>query len=337
MRKILFLFLLVLLLIIGGCSQNSGSGNSSEETPSSNQGNEEVTSDFPTKPISLIVPFDVGSGTDVAARVVSEVASKHLPNNVRIVVENKAGGSGTIGLSYVANAKPDGYTIGLTPKAPLVIQPIIGDTNYTHEDFQPVMKLFSSFQALMVAVDSPWTTVDEWVKYVENNPGKFSYGHTGIGSAGHLAMEELKLGGLDIKEVPFQGGGPAISSLLGGHIDGAVAVPTNVDESLVRVLFNVSSDRNAFFPDVETLMENELEVSNDTYYGLIAPKGTSEIELNIIHDAFMKALEEPETYEKLKNAGLEITYESSDEFMERVINDTENDRKILGSLGLIKE
>src|SRR5699024_1388354 len=198
--------LFVGIIILSACN--------SEEV--NTEANNEENKDYPEKSIEMIVPFEAGGSTDTTARVLAEVASDYLPNNQDIAVVNKPGGSGAVGFNELYKADSDGYTIGFAPSGPLVSAPLISDTDYTHDSFQPVIQVSSQPQILVVGADAPWDNFDEWLSYVEENPGDFTYSHPGIGLNAHLAMEAVNDEiGIETEDIPYDGAAPARTALLG--------------------------------------------------------------------------------------------------------------------------
>src|SRR5690625_3069465 len=182
-NKITVCFMLIAVLIVGACSQSDSAKSTQQDTTS------EASVDYPTQEIEWIIPFPPGGTTDTSARILAKEMSKHLPNEPEIVVVNKEGGNSTIGLTEVYNADPDGYTIGTTTAAPLLIEPLEGNTSYSYDDFQPVAQLIHLPQFFLVSADSPWTNFEEWLEYVKQNPGELKYALAGVGNPPHLATE----------------------------------------------------------------------------------------------------------------------------------------------------
>lgn len=327
MKKWMFiLFSLMLVITLAACGgDEAGSENSS------------VESDFPTKPIKIIVPFAPGGGTDVTARIVAEAASKYLPNGQNVVVENKPGGNGTIGTVDIVNADPDGYTIGMTTIGPMSIQPHFDQTPYEYDDVTAVMRIVSTQNVLLVKADSPWQTFDEWLEYVKENPGKFSYATPGAGIAPHIAMESVNFAaGIETKNVPFEGSAPAINALLGGHVQGAVVQSMEakpfVDSGDVRIL--AITNKSDYFPDAPTFKEKGIDVDTELYTGLIAPKDLPKEIRDILHESFKKVIEDSEVVEKLDAQGIdaEYGYLGPDDFEEIIKREYESVANILDVL-----
>jgi len=293
-----------------------------------------MSGDYPNKPIRLIVPYAPGGATDVAARVLAGVVNKYLPQSV--VVENKGGGSGTVGTTELAQSKPDGYTIGIMPSTPLTIQPHLGNVTYGLDDFEPIIRLYNPPQFLFVKSDAPWKTFEEWLEYVRSNPGVFTYGTSGAGDYQHLAMEKLGLeAGLEMKHVAFQSGGQVVTALLGGHIQGATAFP-NTAQNEIRLIATIGGKRSAFYSEIPTLLELGFNVKSEAPGGLVAPKGVPDEVKQVLHDAFRKALEDPELIEQFEELKLENYYMNADEYRAYLYESSEEFKDVLKSIGLIQ-
>lgn len=319
MRLLLFI-LMSLSLLLGGCSQSaqpSGAAN------------------FPEKPIQLIVPTPAGGSTDTIARVFAKVVPKYLPNGQSVVVVNKPGGSNTIGVSEVYKSKPDGYTLGFIPSSTITSEPHFGNTPYTHYSFQTVMRVYRQDGFLYVKADAPWKNFEEWMAYVKQNPQQFKVA-TVAGAKGLL--ERLNHdAGIQMKIVPFDGFAPAVTGLLGGHVQGTVAIPSAVKSQLesgeIRPLFTSSGTSAG---DIPTLKEKGFSIEENKLSGIIAPKGLPQEELTILHDAFKKAIEDLEVIKQFKNLSLEPYYGSPEEFQKDLTNNFTIDGETLRLTGLIK-
>ncbi|MEW9672467.1 Bug family tripartite tricarboxylate transporter substrate binding protein [Ammoniphilus sp. 3BR4] len=327
MKKLMMSFLIILSMVAAGCSPSSQVAKDGEAT------------DFPKKPIELIVPYAAGGPSDSTARVLAKTAEKYLPNGQTIVIVNKPGGGGTIGLADVFKAKPDGYTIGLTAIGPVSTQPHYGNTPYSYDSFQPIMRVSSLPLALVVKSDAPWKTFEEWLEYAKQNPNKFSYGTTGAGSAPQLAMEALNLAaGIQTKPVSFEGNAPVITNLLGGHIQGGVILLNEVEplKDKLRPLVNLGSTKIEPFTDSPLLNEKGIDVSVDITTGVLAPKELPQEILTILHDAFKKALEDPELLEQFEKLKVNPAYAGPEDYQKELKERFDTDGEILKRVGLIK-
>ena len=216
--------------------------------------------DFPERAITAIVPFPAGGSTDTMGRAAAEVMSGLL--GVDIAVTNVGGGAGTVGTAQIARARPDGGAIGVVPAAPRGSQPRMREAPYTSEDFDYSCALFHSPQALALAPDSPFSSLAEVVAHARENPGALTYGSPGPGSLPHLAMEVfLDEADVEIEHVPFQGDGPGVTALMGGHIDMYMAIFSNVPRYELDAVAIFADDRVAAAPDLPTSIEEGFETT----------------------------------------------------------------------------
>lgn len=348
--KKLFIVSMIVILIFSfvGCSNEpvEEPNNENEEVNSDNEeSNNEIEDEeadvFPEKPIEMIVPYGAGGSTDTTARTLAKVMNKYLPNNENVVIVNKPGGSGTIGLTELLNSDNDGYTIGLTPSGALSLQPLYGNTSYNYDSFEPIIRISSSPILLLVQDDAPWDTVEEWIEYVEANPGSFTYGSSGKGNPGNIAMEILNEGlEVNTRQIAYDGQSDVFADLLGGHIDGATGSAqqgkSHIEEGNMRVLLNLGSTKGNFYEDAPMLKDYGVETTTDVYFGIIAPPGIPEERADILHEAFKKALEDPEVIEQYEAAGIEINYADSEEFGKMINKVSNSAERVLKNLELIE-
>ena len=255
-----------------------------------------VAADFPSRPVTLIVPWPPGGSTDIALRELARLSSAHLGQP--IVIENKPGAAGTLGPGVMSKtAKPDGYTISqiaLTQFRLPHMQPV----NYNPvEDFTYIIGLSGYTFGVVVRADSPWKSWQEFAAYVKANPGKATYGSVGVGSSQHIAMQAIgEKAGFDWTHVPFKGSSEALTALLGGHVD-AVSDSTgwapHVESGKMRLLVTFGATRTTKWPDVPTLRDLGYNLVFDSPYGLAGPKGMSPAVVKVLHDAFRKGLDDP--------------------------------------------
>ena len=238
---------------------------------------------YPTKPITLVVPFPPGGVADIVGRPVADAMSRYL--NAPVVIENKAGAGGGIGMGFVAKAKPDGYTlllalssISLIPEADRVT----GRTPmYQLDQFAPVARFTADPTVLAVRAESPWRTLQDFVADARKRPGAISYGSSGNYGTMHIPMEMFAASaGIKLLHVPFTGAGPAVIALLGGNIDAVASGPSTVIQQVkagkLRVLGSWGDKRLAALPEVPTLTEEGYGAVFFQWAGMFAPAGTPE-------------------------------------------------------------
>ena len=331
MKKILLLGMAIFTLLLGACSTGG----------SQSVGAENGKVEYPKQPIELIVPFAPGGSTDIGARILEKYLPKYLPD-AQIVVVNKPGGSGTIAMSDLFKSKPDGYTLSLATHRATAMQPLYGKTKYKHDSFQPIAKVFGNQQILVVKGDAPWETFEEWFDYVESNPNVFTVGVSGgVGSGSHLPMAELEmLAGLKTKPVPFEGTPPAITAILGGHVQGAILQPSDaksfIESGQLRAIFNAGSVPVPYFPEIPLLIDKGFDISYDSNTSLLAPKGVPQEIVEILQEAVKKTMEDPEVLAEFEKANLQVQLGSAEVVQEELDEENAKSAVILKNLGLIK-
>jgi len=283
--------------------------------------------DYPTKPVTVIVPFPAGGSTDLMARAVAQEFSKTFRQNV--VVTNTAGGAGTVGTMAIARARADGYTLGVLPAATLVNQPHMRTTPYNLDSFEYICQLFESSLALAVKPNSPFKTLKEFIAYAKAHPNELTYGTPGPGTLPHLAMEQLlDKAGIETKHVPFQGDGPAATALLGGHTDlyvGAVAV---IKDKGMRSIAVFTEERVDTLPATGTAQEQGVDMTASWWGGVVAPKGTPADVVVAVEKSCVAASQSESFKTTLSKLGTMVKYRNAKDY--RVLVD--NVSKVNGAL-----
>jgi len=270
-------------LFLAGCGgagdSGSGSGSAGEAV------------DYPTRDISFIVPYGTGGSTDPIGRQYASQLQEVFDTTV--VVENREGGSATIGTSGVVTAQPDGHTLGLSSSSALAFQPIVSpDLPYqSAEDYQPIIKLTDLPTVLTVAADAPWQTIEEFMQHVEANPGAVRISVSGARTSPDLVIQELnRVADVQITTVPFTGGGgEALAALLGGQVEAnagyAASVAGQVEAGDLRVLGVFYEGSYDAFPEAESFPDAGYDVTLPTAYYAIAPAGLPDDVLAKLVDA----------------------------------------------------
>lgn len=259
---------------------------------------------WPQKPIRFIVPFVPGGTSDIVARTVGQELSKQLPYPV--ILENKAGGGGVPAMLEVAKAPPDGYTMILGHVGSMAVNPyIFSNTGYdVNKDFIPVTLLAKVPSLFVVHPDLPVANLKELVAYAKNNPGKLNYGSAGNASAGHLAMEYLKLTtGMDIAHIPYKGTGPALTDLIAGRIQvfsaGTPALLQYIRSGKLRAIATGTPQRISSLPNLPTVAESGYKgFESVQWYGILVPAQTPESVVKQIQEGAYKALRMPAVAER---------------------------------------
>jgi tripartite-type tricarboxylate transporter receptor subunit TctC len=296
--------------------------------------------EYPTKPISLIIPYPAGGVTDITGRALAAAAQKHLGQP--IIAENKGGGGGTVGVSLVVPKSPDGYTLGIMGSQTLMIAFHMGKINFNPiEDVTHIIRYTGYLQGLVVRADSPWKTLQDFVNYCKANPQKVSYGSSGVGTGVHLAMEDLSsLAGIQLIHIPYKGGGEPYAALLGGHVDavsdGSTWAPL-VDAGKLRLLVTYQSERSTRYGNVPTLKEAGYNTSHPSPLEIMGPRGLPKPIVTRLHDAFKKAMDDPEYQAVLKKVDMPLLYLSGEGLEEANQQQFELIGRIVQRLGLQKK
>ena len=264
--------------------------------------------DYPTRPITLVVPYPAGGGNDVLARLVAERMSKSLGGT--IVVENRGGAGGTIATRQVAKSPPDGYTM-LIATSSLAINPALyPNVGYDpRKDFAPIGLLASGANVVLVHPTVPAKSIPELIALAKAQPGKLNFASTGSGSSVHLAAELFAaMAGIKINHVPYRGSGPALNDLLGGHVTMMFATLPSamgiVAGGKARALAVTGAKRSDAFPDLPTIAEAGLPgYAAELHYGLVAPAGTPRPIVDKLNAALRAALSDATLRERLGREG----------------------------------
>ena len=277
---------------------------------------------WPTKPVRMIIPYPAGGATDILGRLVSQKLSPMIGQPV--VVENRAGASGNVGFDYVAKSAPDGYTL-LTGTANITIAPAFSSTLPFNvlTDFAPISQIVSSQNFLVIRPTLAANNVKELIAYAKANPGKLTYGSSGIGTP-LLCIEILKnLAGIQILQVPYKGDAPALTDLMGGQIDMYCSSITGqvgfVRSGKLKGLGVTSRRRAASMPDVPTIEEAGVpgyELSS--WYGILAPGGTPRPIVDQLNAAIVKIVAMPDVQKVMIEGGSDPQSSTPDELMARI-------------------
>jgi len=294
---------------------------------------------YPTKPIRVIVPFPPGGAVDFYARVVQPPLSELLGQ--QIVIENKVGASGMVGAEAVAKSAPDGYTLLLGNIASLAINVgIYPKMPYDPlKDFTPVIRTVDVNYVLVVHPSLPVKTVAELVAYAKANPGKLSYGSAGSGSLPHLGTELFKAQtGTDMVHIPYKGGGPMVTDLLGGNVQLVIADQANlmphVQSGKLRALAVATPRRSPNAPDLPTIAESGLAGFDATaWQGLVGPAGLPPDVVKRLNDAFNQVMAMPAVREKLVGGGLEPVGGTPEQFRAFIASEIAKWTKISKDVG----
>ncbi len=300
---------------------------------------------FPTRPLSLVVPFPPGGVADLTARPLAPVMEKVLKQPV--VVVNKTGAAGAVGMSFVANAKPDGHTILLALSSISIIPEAdkLFDRKpaYTLDQLTPIALISADPTVLVVQADRPWKSVKEFVDDAKKRPGEISFSSSGVYGTLHMAMEIFAHpAGIKLKHVPYSGGGPALTAILGGHVDalasGPAVVLPHIKAGKLRPLAGWGTKRIEALPNVPTF--KELGYENVEFYiwaGVFAPTGTPAPVLRTLRGAVRQAVQDPELKSAMAKIETPITYMDAPEFQKFYDRDAKMLADAVKRVGRIEE
>lgn len=321
-----WLVIMVMMVVVAGCG---GQQAKAPEAPK-----------FPAKQIDIICPFAAGGGTDLVARALANSTKDKLGQPVMVV--NKTGGVGAVGMNDGAKAKPDGYTVTMIT-VELVTLTHLGLAQLNYQDFEPILRVNMDPSAITVRTDAPWKNMKEFLDYAKQHPGQVKVGNAGPGSIWHLAAAALEQKtGVQFNHVPYSGGAaPAVVALLGGNIDAVAVSPAEVDAQVkagkLRVLGVASETRAKALPDVPTMKEQGIDLVLGTWRGLAVPKGTPAPVVKILHDAFKKGMEDKAFVDYMDKAGLGLGYLSGEAFKASMKAEEASFGTLIEKLGLKKK
>lgn len=301
--------------------------------------------DYPNKPITVIVGFGPGGGSDLLARAMEKVAPKYLGQP--LVVLNKPGGAGAIGWNELVNSPPDGYTIGITTPE-LLLLPMYAQNDQEGYRYSTALKPIAQISTLpyvmVVSADKQWQTIDELIKYAKEHPGKLKFGHSGIGSMPHIIGETLKqAANIDIEQVPFKSGNETLAALLGGHIDIAfmnTLTPRNhIINGTIRALAVPTNHRlsDPVLAHIPTFKEQGLDIEFNSWYGIATPKEISPNIAKKLAEGFKLMVSDPELKNDMDALGVEIEYLNSEESLDKWISDNKKLGNILRETGILEQ
>lgn len=283
---------------------------------------------YPDRPIKLIVPFAPGGSTDLAARLVAEFAGRELGQS--IVVENKAGAGGSLGMEFVAKSKPDGYTLGMATVSTHGSNPAVYGNKLKYDaikDFAPISLMATAPFVMVVHPSVKATDIASFVALAKAQPGTLSFGSAGVGSGPHLDGEQLRQqAGVDVLHVPYRGGGTVITDLLGGQVQfGFATVPTMLEHikgGKLRALAVTSPQRVSQLPDVPTFAEAGLPgVDISPLFGLVAPAGVPAPIIERLSQTLAESVQRGALRDKLTGMGFQPVGSTPAQFAQRIQED----------------
>lgn len=296
---------------------------------------------YPSRPIEMVIPTAAGGGTDISLRMLAEIAEPILGQ--KIVVVNKPGGGGTVGMAQVVQARPDGYTIGGLWNAPLTMTPHMLPAPYKNSDYAAVTLVTASPTILCVKAAFPAADGKAFIEELRKNPGKYTYGNDGVGGTIQLAAERVftKLG-VKARPIPFAGAGETLKAFLGGHVDiygGSIPpIMPYVKDKSAKCMMVTSAERNPSVPEAAGLADlGAPDEATVLWRGIIAPRTLPADRLAVLQKAFAEAAQSAKFKDFMQKRGEEAKGSSSAEFRKLIDTEYEAMGKVMAAIGLTKK
>jgi tripartite-type tricarboxylate transporter receptor subunit TctC len=298
---------------------------------------------FPSKPVTIVVPFPPGGLADTVARPVAEAMSRDLGQPV--VIENKGGAGGGIGMAYAAKAPADGYTILMALSSYSVLpeaDTILGRPQmYSYSALRPLARFTADPTVLAVRADAPWKTVKDFVEDARKRPGAINFGSSGNYGTMHVPMEILKqVANVRMTHIPYTGAGPAVVALLGGQVDalatGPATVLQHVKAGKIRVLAHWGNAKLETMPDVPSLKQSGYNAEYAQWSGLFVPAGTPEPVVQRLRAAARAAANDPKVKQVILGAGSPVLYQDTPEFTKYVQSDVHRMADVVKKIGKVQ-
>lgn len=298
---------------------------------------------YPDRPIRLIAPFVPGGPTDIVARLVAQKMSENVRQTV--VVDNRGGAGGSVGMQIAASAAPDGYTLVLGSSGNLAVNPALDHRLPYHplKDFQPLTQTTSGPQILVVSTALPVKTLHDLITLAKAKPGQLNYASGGTGTTTHLGPELFKLtAGINIVHVPYKGTGQALTDVISGQVQmmmsSALPAVPHLKAGRLRGLAVTSAKRAAVAPDLPTVAESGLPGFETTsWHGMLVPVRTPRPISGRVHAELVKALTHPDVKEKFAGLGMEVVANRPEEFSAYIKSESDKWARVIRTIGLKPE
>lgn len=341
MKKMKRIFSLVLALAMALTLVACGNKPANSDTDGDGDTQQETKLDWPKKTITIICPYSAGGGSDLMSRAVADELSKRL--GVSVVVDDKPGGSGSIGMQLLAASKNDGYTLILTACGACTLSPWLNDVTYTDESFAPICQVSASPSFICVRKDSGITTFDELVEKAKANPGTITVGSSGAGSSHHIGLAALGLGLADdanlFQHIAYGGGAEAVTNLLGGHVDATATIWSEVSAYIESgdfiPLFCNGPETPDFAGDLPCAADYDLTSDGGTWYAFAAPAGTDQAIVDLLETTILDIMAQPETVQTFENLGNPVVLLGQKEIAEKWSSGYKNAETTLKAIGML--
>lgn len=295
---------------------------------------------YPAKPVTLIVPFSAGGGTDIGARALISAAEKHFGQS--FVIRNVEGGGSEVGISQMVRSAPDGYTIAAFNSASVVLTTMRKASYCAIKDISPIALVVSDPRLIVVRSDDKrFKTAKDFIQYARDNPDRLTIGTSGAGTTGHFSIEFMnRVAGVKAKPVHFRGAGESRVAFLGGHIDAENLTYGETKGMLVagqaRVILAATEERMKELPDVPTFREIGIDLVISSNRGFAAPRGTPKEIIDRLADAFRKASADPEYLKQMAKLGLPVRFAGPDEWAKLIKGEFEEYSRLVNDMGIKK-
>lgn len=335
------------LVMIASCvACSSGSANSggaaNTATNEAKNGEKTVTSDFPSKPITIIVGNSAGGGTDLTARVAAEYMPKYL-NNVSVVVSNNPTGSGEAAWLEVANSEPDGYTLGVFNSGQ-IMSTVLRETKYQVENYKYISQLTDDYRCLVIrADDNRFNDYDSFIEYAKEHPGDLLVGDSGAASAEYFVTLAVNhYAGVELSSVHSNGSSETRANLLGGHLDAISCAASEVislinDGSAKIIIIGNLDGRLEAYPEVPTFMEKGVDMHIPGIRGFYCPKDTPQEVIDVLVDAMKKVTEDPEYIKAMEDISQPVVTSFGSDCDDTVFSAKKSYQSLMDTLGLEKQ
>ena len=341
MKKMKRIFSLVLALAMALTLVACGNKPANSDTDGDGDTQQETKLDWPKKTITIICPYSAGGGSDLMSRAVADELSKRL--GVSVVVDDKPGGSGSIGMQLLAASKNDGYTLILTACGACTLSPWLNDVTYTDESFAPICQVSASPSFICVRKDSGITTFDELVEKAKANPGTITVGSSGAGSSHHIGLAALGLGLANdanlFQHIAYGGGAEAVTNLLGGHVDATATIWSEVSAYVESgdfiPLFCNGPETPDFAGDLPCAADHDLTSDGGTWYAFAAPAGTDQAIVDLLETTILDIMAQPETVQTFENLGNPVVLLGQKEIAEKWSSGYKNAETTLKAIGML--